>query len=74
MSRVIPTLSECKMVSPKLYVKAVAEGRNVRKLIDCKYHQCVESIQKKLIYLKPLNHGSMKTLLSFVSVQLLTSI
>lgn len=54
------------MISPKLYIKVVTEGRNVKKLIDCKYHQCVESIQKKLIYLKPLNHGSMKTLLFFV--------
>lgn len=74
VSKAIPSFGECKMISPKLYVKVAAEGMNVRKLIDCKYHQCVELIQKKLIYLKPLSHGSMKTLLFFVFVQLLTSI
>lgn len=55
------------MISQNLYIK-LPLGRSIKKLVDCRYHQCAELIQKKLIYLKPLNHKSIKTLLGFLFV------
>ena len=69
----MPLLDGYKVMSPKLYIKVVTKGRSIQKVNRLQNHQCTELIQKKLIYLKPLNHKSIKTVLFFVFVESHTS-